>query len=91
MAMLVILLPVPRMTDAPGVDADAPLSWLLSADGLSVARQGDDIPTPWPKADSMVAVVPALALAWHRLVLPKAPASQSRGAGRGARRTTAGR
>ena len=90
MAMLVILLPTPRMADAPTADAlsadallanaSAPLAWLLSADGLGLGRQGDDIPTPWPKADSVVAVVPALALAWHRLVLPKAPASQLRAA-----------
>ena len=80
MAMLVILLPAPRMAELPTADAGAPLAWVLSADGLGLGRQGDDIPTPWPKADSVVAVVPALALAWHRLVLPKAPASQLRAA-----------
>ena len=80
MAMLVILLPAPRMADLPAADDTAPLAWLLSADGLGLGRQGDDIATPWPKADSVVAVVPALALAWHRLVLPKAPASQLRAA-----------
>ena len=90
MAMLVILLPTPRMADAATADAlsagalladaSAPLAWLLSADGLGLGRQGDDIPSPWPKADSVVAVVPALAQAWHRLVLPKAPASQLRAA-----------
>ena len=86
MAMLVILLPAPRMadaptlTDAPTLAATAALAWVLSADGLGISRQGDDMPTPWPKADSVVAVVPALALAWHRLVLPKAPASQLRAA-----------
>ena len=80
MAMLVILLPAPRMADLPAADDTAPLAWLLSADGLGLGRQGDDIATPWPKADSVVAVVPALALAWHRLVLPKAPAGQLRAA-----------
>ena len=80
MAMLVILLPAPRMADLPAADDTAPLAWLLSADGLGLSRQGDDIATPWPKADSVVAVVPALALAWHRLVLPKAPAGQLRAA-----------
>ncbi len=80
MAMLVILLPAPRMAEAPGVDDHAPLAWVLSADGLAPSRQGDDMPSPWPKADSVVAVVPALALAWHRLVLPKAPAAQLRAA-----------
>ena len=63
MAMLVILLPAPRMADLPALDGAAPLAWLLSADGLGLGRQGDDIATPWPKADSVVAVVPALALA----------------------------
>ena len=80
MALLVILLPTPRMAEAAAVDASAPLAWVLSADGLGLGRQGDDIPTVWPKADSVVAVVPALALAWHRLLLPKAPAGQLRAA-----------
>ena len=78
--MLVILLPAPQSADAADPAADAPLAWLLSADGLSATRQGDSVPTPWPRADSVVAVVPPLALAWHRLVLPKAPASQLRAA-----------
>ena len=80
MAMLVILLPAPLMADPADAAAVAPLAWVLSADGLSASQQGDDVPAAWPRADSVVAVVPALALAWHRLLLPRAPAGQLRAA-----------
>ena len=79
MAMLVILLPAPALADSAAAEP-APLAWLLSADGLGVSRQGEHPPAPWPKADSVVVVVPALALAWHRPVLPRSPASQLRAA-----------
>ena len=92
MALLVILLALPKHTDAaaagaatppgqPGPPADAAaLAWLLSPDGLLISRQGDAMPTPWPKADSVVAVVPAQAVAWHRPLAPRAPANRLRAA-----------
>jgi len=86
MALLVILLPAPAHDDAaapaapaPGADA-APLAWLLSPDGLAVGRQGRSAPGQCPKADSVVAVVPAAAVAWHRPVAPRAPANRLRAA-----------
>ena len=89
MALLVILLALPSHANVgadgagplPGQGPDAPaLAWLLSADGLLISRQGDSLPKPWPKADTVVAVVPALAVAWHRPLAPRAPANRLRAA-----------
>ena len=63
MSMLVILLATPPRADAaPPPEAPA-LAWLLSDDGLAVTRQGQSAPALLPRADSVVAVVPAPAVA----------------------------
>lgn len=80
MSLLVILLPAPPRADAPPTAEPAPLDWLLSPDGLSVARRGSSAPAMCPKADSVVAVAPAQAIAWHRPVAPRAPANRLRAA-----------
>jgi general secretion pathway protein L len=83
MSILVVLLP-PR--DRAGAAADgerdaAPeYAYLLSADGLSVARQGRTTPTLLPKADTVVAWVGPTDVSWHRATLPRAPASKLRAA-----------
>ncbi len=86
MALLVILLPAPPPAPAalpapagPATDP-APLAWLLSADGLVIGRQGSSAPAACPKADTVVAVLPAGSVAWHRPVLPRAPANRQRAA-----------
>ena len=78
MSLLVILLPVPPLADAPAPPDAAPLDWLLSPDGLSLSRRGRDLPAACPRADSVVLVAPARALAWHHPVMPKAPANRLR-------------
>jgi len=91
MALLVILLPAPVPDDtgqlanpaapaAPATADDAPLDWLLSPDGLAISRQGRSAPAMCPQADTVVAVLPAAAVAWHRPVAPKAPANRLRAA-----------
>lgn len=84
MPQLVILLPArPRegAAAAPAApNADTAYAWALSPDGLVVARQGRSAPGLMPEADSVVAVVPATDLAWHRPQLPKAPAARLRAA-----------
>ena len=80
MSLLVILLPAPPRADATPTPDDAPLTWWLSPDGLSVTRQGSSGPSGFPRADSVVAVAPATAVAWHRPTLPKAPANRLRAA-----------
>ncbi|OYU82721.1 MAG: general secretion pathway protein GspL, partial [Burkholderiales bacterium PBB5] len=80
MSLLVILLPAPPRADATPTPDDAPLAWWLSPDGLTVSRQGSSGPSGFPRADSVVAVVGAHDLGWHRLPLPKAPANRLRAA-----------
>jgi general secretion pathway protein L len=80
MSLLVILLPAPPRADMAAPDPAAALAWLLSPDGLVVARQGQSAPALMPRADSVVAVVPAGAIAWHRPVAPRAPAARLRAA-----------
>ncbi len=80
MALLVILLPAPPGPDDPPPAESSALGWVLSPDGLTIARQGHSTPGLWPRADSVVAVVPAGAVAWHRPVAPRAPTGKMRAA-----------
>lgn len=80
MSMLVILLSPPERADTAAPDPASPLAWLLSPDGLALARQGHSAPALMPRADSVVAVLPASAIAWHRPVAPRAPAARLRAA-----------
>ena len=81
MSMLVILLP----QQPPAPDGAAPTvadDWVhvLSPDGLGVAQHGRGRAADCPRADSVVAVVAPAAVAWHRPLLPKAPANRLRAA-----------
>lgn len=80
MTLLVILLPAPPRADAPPSADAAPLAWLLSPDGLAVGQRGSSAAAALPPADTVVAVAPAEAVAWHRPVCPKAPANRLRDA-----------
>jgi general secretion pathway protein L len=82
--LLVILLPALRADPVVSAAAEpsgaTTLSWLLSEDGIALTRQGESAPALCPKADSVVAVLPADAVAWHRPILPRAPANRMRAA-----------
>jgi general secretion pathway protein L len=80
MTLLVILLPAPPRADATPLPEPVQLDWLLSPDGLAVRRRGSSAVTDLPAADSVVAVAPVGAVAWHRPVCPKAPANRLRAA-----------
>lgn len=80
MTLLVILLPAPPRADAPPPAETALLTWLLSPDGLAVGQRGSSAAAALPPADTVVAVAPAEAVAWHRPVCPKAPANRLRAA-----------
>jgi general secretion pathway protein L len=86
MSTLVILLPSrPRL--ASGADA-APLSregsaellYVLSPDGLNIARHGRAKAALLPKADSAIVVLADTDVSWHRIAVPKAPAARLRAA-----------
>ena len=77
MSILVVLIPPRPRAGAPGV---AEFSYVLSPDGLSIAAQGRALPAQLPRADSVVAVLADCDVGWHRLTLPKAPATRLRAA-----------
>ena len=88
MSILIIQLPTrSRQVVDPGAVEAAPAnsgpkeySYVLSADGLSVSRQGRCVAAMLPRADSVVAVMPPTDLSWHRVTVPKAPAARLRAA-----------
>src|SRR5687768_4032857 len=83
MSILVVLLP-PRTRAGAAADgerdAGSEYAYLLSADGLSVARQGRTTPALLPKADTVIAWIGPTDVSWHRITLPRAPASRLRAA-----------
>src|SRR4030095_13476834 len=52
--------------------------YALSPDGLVLEAQGQCAASLLPKADSVVAVLADADVSWHRVTLPKAPASRLR-------------
>ncbi|HWP18485.1 MAG TPA: type II secretion system protein GspL [Burkholderiaceae bacterium] len=54
--------------------------YVLSRDAGQSVTEGRAAPALLPRADEVVAVVPADDLAWHRIPLPKAPAAKLRAA-----------
>lgn len=55
-------------------------AYALSPDGLMLEAQGQCAASLLPKADTVVAVLSDTDVAWHRITLPKAPASKLRAA-----------
>ena len=88
MSILIIQLPTrSRLVTDPAVAEAAPASsgpkeysYVLSADGLSVSRQGRCVANMLPRAESVIAVMPPTDLSWHRVTVPKAPAARLRAA-----------
>ncbi len=88
MSTLVIQLPArPRLQGGTeAVRASAPggmgpeLAYVLTPDGLAVAKHGRAAAAVLPKADSVVLVLADTDVSWHRITVPKAPAAQQRAA-----------
>jgi len=88
MSVLVIqLAPRPRLrARADGAAAPEPARvtqeymYALSPDGLMLEAQGQCAASLLPKADSVVAALADSDVSWHRVTLPKAPASRLRAA-----------
>ena len=55
-------------------------AYALSADGLGVASHGVSPAALLPRADTVVLVVADADIAWHRIMLPRAPAARLRAA-----------
>ena len=87
MSTLVIQLParIRQHSGAAGGAASAhaagdEMTFVLTPDGLAVARQGRAAAALLPKADTVVVVVADTDISWHRITLPKAPAGRLRAA-----------
>jgi general secretion pathway protein L len=89
MSILIIQLPARNRLNAqagsPEAAAPAPsvsreYAYVLSADGISVGRQGRCAAPMLPRADTVVAVMAPQDTSWHRVTLPKAPAGRLRAA-----------
>lgn len=83
MSILVVLLPSRERTGVAGAErseATPDYAFVLSADGLGVARQGRATAALLPKADTVVAWLSPTDVSWHRVNLPRAPAAKLRAA-----------
>lgn len=79
MKTLVLLFPA-QAEGQPPAGADDPVAYVLSNDGLNVLAHGEAAPAQLPRADTVIAILPAHSVSWHRLTLPKAPAGRLRAA-----------
>ena len=93
MSVLVVLIPAPHSAGTgpspaaePGMQPAAAAvwtgewDWVLSADGATVSARGRGRAATLPAADSLVLVVDAAALAWHRVDMPRVAAPRLRAA-----------
>jgi general secretion pathway protein L len=82
--LIVYLPPRPRLraqgAAAPAAVASGDYAYVTSPDGLEVGSHGRATAALLPKASTVVAVLPDVDVSWHRIVLPKAPASKLRAA-----------
>ena len=85
MSILVVLLPSRERTGVAGAErseAAPEYPFVLSADGLGVARQGRATAALLPKADTVIAWLSPTDVSWHRVNLPRAPSAKLRAAAR---------
>ena len=89
MSVLALLLPPrERLASRAAVDGSSgtalqlPGEWtfVFSTDGLSVAQSGSATPALLPRADHVVLVLAEGDVSWHRIDVPRAPASRLRAA-----------
>ncbi len=82
MKMLLLLLPERAAGADLAAPEPAPTEWhyLQTTDGTHVIAQGVAAARQLPRSESVVAVLPADRLSWHRPVYPKAPVARLRAA-----------
>lgn len=69
-----------RAADEAALRPPAEFDYVLSRDAGQSVTEGRAAPALLPRADEVVAVVPADDLAWHRVTVPRAPAARLRAA-----------
>ena len=87
MSHLVVQIPQRQRlrSSAVGVEPEssglaAEYSYVMSPDGLAIQSQGRCAAALLPKAGTVIAVLTDADVSWHRINLPKAPASRLRAA-----------
>jgi general secretion pathway protein L len=88
MSLLLVLLPPRERLGArdagsradPGVRLPPEWSYVLSGDGKRVSQTGQAAPALLPRADVTALVMAEADVAWHRVRVPRAPASRMRSA-----------
>jgi general secretion pathway protein L len=81
MSVLVLIIPArPRLGAPAAEERSNEYTFVLSPDGLSAGKQGRAAASLLPRADSVVAVLADSDVSWHRITLPKAPATRLRAA-----------
>jgi len=70
----------PGGTEPESDRAGGDYSYVLSPDGLTIASQGQCAASLLPRADHVALVLSDDDVSWHRITLPKAPASKLRAA-----------
>src|SRR5205809_1079005 len=85
MSTLVLQLPDRRRlraggADEPGASRRREYAYATSDDGIELDAHGHAAAALLPKRSIVIAVVPEADVAWHRITLPKAPASRMRAA-----------
>lgn len=76
MNKLIVSLPYPSLAD----NGNTPLQYAMSNDAQNRGKAGAAVLNELPKADTTILVVPARALSWHQVDLPKVPKARLRAA-----------
>ena len=76
MSKLIVSLPYPSLAD----NGNTPYQYVLANDAQNRGKSGTATLNELPKADATILVVPARALSWHQVDLPKVPKARLRAA-----------
>ena len=76
MSKLIVSLPYPSLAD----NGNTPYQYVLANDAQNRGKSGAATLGELPKADATILVVPARALSWHQVDLPKVPKARLRAA-----------
>lgn len=80
MSKLIVTLPYPNMPPLASDHNTTPCKYVLSSDTQKLSKSGVSVLSELPKADATILVMPASALSWHQVSLPKVPKMRLRAA-----------
>jgi general secretion pathway protein L len=80
MSKLIVSLPYPNLSPLASDRSVTSCNYVLSNDAQKLSKSGVSALHDLPKADATILVVPASALSWHQVDLPKVPKARLRAA-----------